>query len=90
MGIADRLRNIRVLEGLLNQCQVAGLAQELGRKIMAQVVDLEIGDSGSFQRRRHGAPETVVSDRPALAQVRVALRLVAPDCFARRFLGFSQ
>lgn len=71
-------------QGLLHKRKVPRGAQELGCKIVPDVMDPEIHDLGRLQRGGHGAAKPAVADRPALSPVRVTLHLIAPDGLAGR------
>jgi hypothetical protein len=65
--IARRGLDIRVVEHLLHQLEVAGVAQQLGRKIMPEIVESEIGQSRRCADATPSRVQAVLGDWTALA-----------------------
>jgi len=63
--IARRGLDIRMVERLLHQLQIAGLAQELGREIVPEVVETEAGDARTLAQIAPVAFHAVVAERIA-------------------------
>ena len=70
MGVAQRALDVGMVHRLLHQLQVAGVAQQLGAEVVAEVVEAEILDArlgayplpsrfGSVERERIALPCTL-------------------------------
>lgn len=70
MGVFRRRRDIGMAEGFLDQLQIASRAEKLGREVVAQVMEMEIGGQFGAALRPRPAPkrfEAARGDRPRRA-----------------------